>query len=64
VGAAEHNGSSYDRHELLGHRLAGGKKAINDAIAASKEVEEDLYQVVNTQMRRHVSIRQTYCPAG
>jgi len=43
VEAAEHNEDGYDRHELLGHRLAGGQEAINDAIAASKEVEKDLY---------------------
>jgi hypothetical protein len=45
---AEHDENGYDRHEFLGHRLAGGQEAINDAIAASKEVEQDLYRVVNT----------------
>jgi hypothetical protein len=39
----EDSENGYDGHEFLGYRLAGGKEAVDDAIAASKEVEEDLY---------------------
>jgi hypothetical protein len=42
VRAAVHDENAYDGHKLLGHRLTGGQEAIDDAIASSKEVEEDL----------------------
>jgi hypothetical protein len=56
VHTAEHYENSHNRHKLLGHRLARGKETINDAIAPSKEVEENLRLLVNIQERRHESI--------
>ncbi len=38
VHGAEQDENGYDRHELLGYRLARGQETINDAIAPSKEV--------------------------
>lgn len=40
--AAAHNKNSYDGHKLLRHWLAGGQETIDDTIASSKEVEENL----------------------